>query len=152
MEFSFQEITFIFVQLKANFAQRNLVLTWHLQNNTIKFKNMLAFFLTLTYYSLSSTNPNEVSHFIWFLKSNNNLPFFLKNLRKTISSRMMISYQILRVVPSLVASLELLAHHRNVACLNLFYSYYFGNYSHYFFSIAIFFWNKKKLTVTFKIE
>ena len=79
---------------------------------------MLASFLTLTYYSLPSTNPNEVSHFILknpILKSNNDLPFFLKNLRKTISSRMMISYQILRVVPSLVASLEPLAHYRNVA-------------------------------------
>ena len=83
----------------------------------------------LTYFNLSSSNPNEVSHFILknlILKSNNNLTFFLKNLRKTISSRMMISYQIVRVVPSLVASLELLAHHRNVASLRLFYSYYFG--------------------------
>ena len=83
----------------------------------------------LTYYSLSSSNPNEVSHFILknlILKSNNNLTFFLKNLRKTISSRMMISYQIVRVVPSLVASLEPSAHHRNVASLSLFYSYYFG--------------------------
>ena len=65
---------------------------------------MLAFFLTLTYYSLSSTNPTEDSHFILkklILKSNNNPPVFLKNLRKTISSIMMISYQILRVVPSL---------------------------------------------------
>ena len=60
------------------------------------------------------------------LKSNNDLTFFLKNLRKTISSRMMISHQIARVVPSLVASLEPLAHHRNVASLSLFYSYYIG--------------------------
>ena len=77
---------------------------------------MLAFFLTLTYYSISSTNPTEVSHFILkkvILKSNSNPPFFLKSLRKTISSRMMISYQILRVVPSL-ESLEPLAHHRNI--------------------------------------
>ena len=83
----------------------------------------------LTYYSLSSSNPNEVSHFILknlILKSNNNLTFFLKNLRKTISSRMMISYQIVRVVPSLVASLESSVHHQNVASLSLFYSYYFG--------------------------
>ena len=83
----------------------------------------------LTYYSLSSSNPNELSHFIrknLILKSNNNLIFFLKNLRKTISSRIMISYQIVRVVPSLVASLEPLAHYRNVVSLSLFYSYYFG--------------------------
>ena len=115
---------------------------------------MLAFFLMLTYYSLSSTNSNEVSLFILknlILKSNNNLPFFLKNLRKTISSRMMISYQILCVVPSLVASLEPLAHHRNVASLSLFYSYYFGNYGFYLFSIANFFLNKK-IIVTLKIE
>ena len=32
------------------------------------------------------------------LKSSNNLTFFLKNLRKTISSRMMILYQI-QIVP-----------------------------------------------------
>ena len=125
---------------------RKVVLTLHQQNNRIKFKNMLVFFLKLTCYSLSSTNPNEVSHFILknlISKSNNNLPFFLKNLRKTISSRMMISYQILHVVPSLVASLEPLAHHRNVASLSLFYSYYFGNYSFYLFSISIFFKQKK---------
>ena len=83
----------------------------------------------LTYYSLSSSNPNDVSLFILknlILKSNNNLTFFLKNLRKAILSRMMISYQIVRVVPSLVAPLEPLAHHRNVASLSFFYSYYFG--------------------------
>ena len=83
----------------------------------------------LTNYSLSSSNPNDVSRFILknlILKSNNNLTFFLKNLRKTILSRMMISYQIVRVVPSLVAPLEPLAHHRNVASLSLFYSCYFG--------------------------
>ena len=42
----------------------------------------------LTYYSLSSSNPNGVSPFIFknlILKPNNNLTFFLKNLRKTFS-------------------------------------------------------------------
>ena len=38
----------------------------------------------------------------------------------------MISYQIVRFDPSLVASLEPLAHHRNLTSLSLFYSYYFG--------------------------
>ena len=33
------------------------------------------------------------------------------------------------VGPSLAASLEPLAHHRNVASLSLFYRYYFGRYS-----------------------
>ena len=83
----------------------------------------------LTYYSLSSSNPNEVLHFILknlILKSNNNMTFFLKNLRKTISPRMMISYQIVRVVPSIVAFLEPSSHHRNEASSSLFYSYYFG--------------------------
>ena len=83
----------------------------------------------LTYYSLSSSDPNAVLHFIrknLILKPNNNLTFFLKNLRRTISSRIMISYQIVRVVPSLVASLEPSAHHRNVASLSIFYRYYFG--------------------------
>ena len=68
---------------------------------------MLVFFLTLTYFSISSTNPTEVSHFILkklIVKSSNNPPFL----------RMMISYQILRAVPSL-ESLKPLAHHRNVA-------------------------------------
>ena len=38
--------------------------------------------------------------------------------------------QILRAVgPSVAASLELLAHRRNVASLSLFYRYYFGRYS-----------------------
>ena len=38
--------------------------------------------------------------------------------------------RICRIVgPSLAASLELLAHHRNVASLSLFYSYYFGRCS-----------------------
>ena len=41
----------------------------------------------------------------------------------------MISYQIVRVVPSLVAFLKLSAHHRDVASLSLFYSYYFGKSS-----------------------
>ena len=39
----------------------------------------------LTYYSLSGSNPNEVSHFILknlILKSNNNLTFFLKILER----------------------------------------------------------------------
>ena len=55
------------------------------------------------------------------------MSFFLKNLRKTISSTVMTTYQ--TVCPSLVASLELLTHHRNVASLSLFYSYYFGRCS-----------------------
>ena len=59
-------------------------------------------------------------------RSNNNLTFFLKNLRKTISSRMMISFEIVGVVPPIVAPQEPSAHHRNVASLSLFYSYYFG--------------------------
>ena len=42
---------------------------------------------------------------------------------------MMILYQIVCVGPSLVAPLELLAHHRNVASLSLFYRYYFGRCS-----------------------
>ena len=133
---------------------RKVVLTLHQQNNRIKFKNMLVFFLKLTCYSLSSTNPNEVSHFILknlILKSNKNLPFFLKDLRKTVSSRLMISYQILRVVRSLFASIELFAHHRNVASLSLFYCYYFINYGYYFFFIAIIF-ETKKIIVTLKIE
>ena len=32
------------------------------------------------------------------------------------------------VSPSLAASLELLAHHQNIASLSLFYRYYFGRY------------------------
>ena len=42
---------------------------------------------------------------------------------------MMTSHQIACVHPSLIASLEPLAHQRNVASLNLFYSYYFGRCS-----------------------
>ena len=42
---------------------------------------------------------------------------------------MMTSHQIACVHPSLIASLEPLAHHRNVASLSLFYSYYFGRCS-----------------------
>ena len=42
---------------------------------------------------------------------------------------MMTSHEIVCVGPSLVASLEPLAHHRNVASLSLFYSYYFGRCS-----------------------
>ena len=79
LEFSFQEIASLFVQCKANLAQSSFNLT----SNRIMFKNMLAFFQMLTYYSLSSTNPTEVSHFVLkklILKSNN-LPFFLKKLR-----------------------------------------------------------------------
>ena len=71
-------------------------------------------------------------HFILknlILKSNNNLTFFLKHLRKTISSRMITSYQTMCVGPSLVVSLEPLVHQRNVASLSLFYSYYFGRCS-----------------------
>ena len=59
------------------------------------------------------------------LKSNDNLNFFLKNLRKTISSRMIVSYQ-MRVFPSLFTSRKPSAHHQNVGSLSLFYSYYFG--------------------------
>ena len=39
----------------------------------------------------------------------------------------MTSYWILCVGPSLAASLEFLAHHRNIANLSLLYSYYFGH-------------------------
>ena len=39
---------------------------------------------------------------------------------------MMTLNQIVCVGPSLVVSLKPLAHHRNVASLSLFYSYYFG--------------------------
>ena len=42
---------------------------------------------------------------------------------------MMTLYQTVCVGPSLVASLEPLAHHRNVASLSLFYRYYFGRCS-----------------------
>ena len=42
---------------------------------------------------------------------------------------MMILYQIVCVGPSLVAPLEPLAHHRNVASLSLFYRYYLGRCS-----------------------
>ena len=41
---------------------------------------------------------------------------------------MMTLYQIVCVCPSLVASLEPLVHHRNVASLSLFNRYYFGRY------------------------
>ena len=44
-EFSFQEITFIFVQCKANLAQRSFSLKS--KNNKIKFKKILALPLTL---------------------------------------------------------------------------------------------------------
>ena len=76
----------------------------------------------LNYHSLSSSYPLEFSHFILknlILKCNNNLTFFIKNLRKTILSRMMIWYQTVRVVSSLVASLELSDHRQNVASLSI---------------------------------
>ena len=41
----------------------------------------------------------------------------------------MTLYQIVCVGPSLVASLEPLAHHRNVASLSFFFRYYFGRCS-----------------------
>ena len=42
---------------------------------------------------------------------------------------MMTLYQIVCVGSWLVASLEPLAHHRDVASLSLFYGYYFGRFS-----------------------
>ena len=45
--FFFQEITFIFVQCKANLAQSSF--TQYLQNKKITFKNMLVFSVTLTF-------------------------------------------------------------------------------------------------------
>ena len=51
------------------------------------------------------------------------LSYYLKLLDK-------LQKRICRTVgPSLAASLEPLAHHRNVACLSLFYRYYFGRCS-----------------------
>ena len=49
------------------------------------------------------------------------------------------------VGPSLAASLEPQAHRRNVACLSLFYRYYFGR-CFFFFSIWVFFHEHSRIT------
>ena len=84
------------------------------------------------YYDQFSSNSNKISLFILknlVLTSDKKSDFILKNLKKTISSILMISHQIVYVSPSLAASLKPLAHRRNASNLSLFCRYYFDRCS-----------------------
>ena len=85
----------------------------------------------ITCYSQFNSNSNKISLFILknlTLASDKNLILSLK-IKKTISSVMMISHQIVCISLSLAAPLEPFTHRQNVASLSLFYRYYFDRCS-----------------------